>query len=261
MDRRTKTWRMLAAGEDEPTPEGTDADIEVFEGVRFNYRGEARCKVCTAEDPAAARPNGALVRSTVDDLLVRGATYSSVLARIEPLVADWAASRRPSYASIRRHAQRHLMPDAAAVREILERRAQEADVAVAVGAAPIVTRGGLLETIRQRGYEAIAAGAVVPSVRETLEAANALEDLELQERAATLSEVMRDVREFAQAVRSTVGDEAFASILALREQPALTGTSGLPTETDGAEPDIGSAETEPTTIDLPEVDDNKEEEP
>jgi hypothetical protein len=262
MDRRTKTWRMLAAGEGAPTTEGEEADIEVFQSVRFNYRGEARCKVCTAEDPAKALPNGELVRSTVDDMLVRGGTYSSVLIRIEPLVADWAASRRPSYASIRRHSQRHLRPDAAAVREILERRAQEADVAVAVGAGPIVTRGGLLEAIRQRGFEAIAIGAVVPSVRETLEAANALEDLDREERVATLSEVMGQVQEFAEAVRSSVGDEVFQSILALREHPGLTGSAAPPSETDGAEPEGGPAETEPTTIDLTERDDNpKEEQP
>jgi hypothetical protein len=248
---------MLAGGEDAPATEPADAGIEVFEGIRFSYRGEVRCKVCTAEDAAKALPNGGLVRSTVDDLLVRGATYSSVLTGIAPLVADWPASRRPSYASIRRHAQRHLRADDAAVREILERRAQETNVAVAVGAGPIVTRGALLEMIRQKGFEAIATGSVLPSVRETLEAANALEDLEREERTATLSQVMRQVRAFAEAVRSSIGNEAFESILALGEHAGLPGSSPTPPGTGGDEQEDGAAETEPTTIDHTQVDNDK----
>jgi hypothetical protein len=237
VDRRTKAWRMLAAGVDNPAAAGTDANTEVFQGVRFNYVGEARCKICTAEDPAKALPHGALVRSTVDDLLVRGATYSSVLAAIEPLVADWPTSRRPSYASVRRHALRHLRADAAAVGTILERRAQEADVMVTVGTGPIVTMAGLLETIRQKGFEAIATGMVVPRVRDTLEAAFALEDLDRDDRLATLAEVMGQVREFADAVRNSVGDDIFQSILSLADRPALAESSADSPIADKGEPD------------------------
>jgi hypothetical protein len=259
MDRRSRTFRLLAAGADTPASDRTDANIEVFQGVRYNYAGEVRCKICSAEDPARPLPNGALVRSTADDLVVRAATYSSVLAAIEPLVADWPASRRPTYASVRRHAKLHLRADAAAIREILERRAQEADVAVAVGAGPIVTTAGLLDTVRQKGFEAIATGAVVPSVRDTLEAASALEDLDREERVATLSEVMRQVREFGEAVRRSVGDEVFESILALRDHPALAGSSVPPTKTDGSEPDDGPAATEITTAEIIEANDKNKE--
>jgi nucleotide-binding universal stress UspA family protein len=89
-------------------------------------------------------------------------------------------ARRISYDAIRRHQLRHLPVDQTAVREIIERRAAERGLRIAIGRGPLLTNAGVLEVIRQKGFEAIAAGGITPSIRETLEAARLLEELDQQ---------------------------------------------------------------------------------
>jgi hypothetical protein len=153
VDRRTKAWRQLASVEAGSTDE--EGKQEVIDGIVFDYAGTPQCHICSADDERKALPNGAEVKRTVDAMLVRGATYASILAAIAPQVQDWPKPRRPSYFSVRRHQLRHLPVDRLAIREVLERRAVEQGLKIAVGRGPIVTNAAVLEVIRDRGLEAV----------------------------------------------------------------------------------------------------------
>ena len=121
-----------------------------------------------------------MVRGRVDDLLVGAWTYRDILVEIGPLMADWPPDRRITYDSIRNHQQRHLPADQFAVRQIVERRAVDLGLNIAVGRGPLLTHAAVLELVRQRGFEALTKGSHVPNVKETMQASDMLERLEEQ---------------------------------------------------------------------------------
>jgi hypothetical protein len=209
MDRRKQAWRKSAALRPKtqvviamPVEVVDDSgDVERVDGIEFDYRKEARCKVCSAGASRRGLPNGEEVRRRVDALLVQGRTYRDILETVTPLMTKWPAGRRPSYYSIRNHQLRHLPVDQFAVREIIERRAAARRLQVAVGRGPLVTSAAVFEVVRMKGFEAISSGAIAPSVRETLEAARLLEELdgetgnELEDLRASVDVLLSVLRE------------------------------------------------------------------
>jgi hypothetical protein len=214
-DRRRRSWRALAGGADqEPAPAPGEED-EVIDGLVFDYRGETRCRVCAAADPDKQLPNGERVRADIDRLLVEGWTYADIEGRIRAHVEDWPESCRPSRSSIRRHQLRHLRADQVAVRSIIERRALEQGLRIAAGSGPIITLAGVLEVVRQRGLQAVAEGQVVPSVRETVEAARLLDDLDQQAgNRLSPSEIGLQVRTFLEVVRERLPERDWDDVMA-----------------------------------------------
>jgi hypothetical protein len=207
----------------------TDGD-EVVDGIVFSYRGEARCRVCSAGEPGSALPHGQDVRARVDRLLVAGATYAGVVEAIAPLVEEWPEERVPHYASIRRHQRRHLGADQAAIRAIMERRAEQAGLRIALGRGQIVTRAAVLEVVRQRGLDALVDGAIVPNVRETLEAADVLDRLERQGGERLLvEELEREVGVLVDAVRGRLSAEEWQSLVEEVEEQLLDDQQSRPT--------------------------------
>jgi hypothetical protein len=210
IDRRTKPWRRLT-GEVDPESSG---DHEIVDGIVFDYKGRPRCHICTAADPDRGLPNGAEVRADIDRGLVEGDSYAAIVRRNEPRTSDWPEDRRPSYWSVRRHAINHLGADAANVRAIVERRAMEAGLQVVVGEGPLLTKAAVLEVVQRKGFQAIVSGAAVPTVRETVEATEALEELD---RAAgntvTLEDLAKQAHAFSEVVRERLGSEAYAEVL------------------------------------------------
>jgi hypothetical protein len=245
MDRRSRGWRAFS-GEWKPNEAGQAGSPEETgtpEGPAFRYELEPRCKLCSAADPASELPDGEAVLRTVDSLAVKGATHASILEAIGPMVREWPEADRPHYSSVRRHVQRHLGADAAAVREILERRAAQADVQTAVKGGRIVTHGALLEVIRDKGFEALASGAVAPSVREAVDAAQALDELERDDTAERLREAMEQFRRFATIVRRSVSEEHWEEMI--RELEGEGGASPLVLPAAGGPDTAASGTTRP----------------
>lgn len=221
MDRRGKAWRELTSGT--VGADESDASSEIVDGIVFVYESEPRCRVC---GPAGTKapPNSEEVRTTVDRMLVTGATYKRILLAIEPLVEEWDEDRRPGYHSIRRHQIRHLPADAAAVREVVERRALDQGLRIAVGDGPIVTRAALLEIVRDRGLEALAAGDLSPTLAETLHAAEVLEEID-REAGSFISagELAGQIRDFVEIVKAHVPVETWNQIVLVRRRRSLVG--------------------------------------
>src|SRR4051812_42446424 len=100
-------------------------------------------------------------------------SHAAILRLIEPLMESWPEEARISRYSLMRHARSHLAWEQAAIREVADRRAHEArKLEDATGR--MLTAATVLETIQQSGFEAVASGAVTPSVRDTLAATAAL---------------------------------------------------------------------------------------
>jgi hypothetical protein len=213
IDRRGKTWRRLAAV-DAPN----DTDQETIDGIAFDYRGELRCHTCSAADPDRGLLNGPEVRSEIDAGIIAGDPYALILRRVEPMVTTWPEDHRPSYAGIRRHALRHLGGDAAAIRTIVERRAIEAGLQIAAGQSPLVTRAAILELVRRKGFTALASGAIAPAVKETLDAAAALEEIDTSAgNLISVEDLARQAYTFFEVVRERLDPDAWEAVVAEAE--------------------------------------------
>jgi hypothetical protein len=243
MDMRRKTWRQMARTNPEPG-QGAPA-VEIIDGVAFDYKGEPRCSVCGADDPKRQLPNGPEAKRQVDQRLVHGWTYADIVTSIEPLMEDWPKTRRISYFAIRRHQLRHLPADATATRAVVERRAIEQGLKIVVGTGPLVTRAALLELVQQRGFEAIASGEVVPSLRDTLEAAQALEELEQETGSRlTVSELAQQVATFIEVVKARMSAEEFTAVVAEVEDRLSPTSPELPSGTSAIQASIEEGGTD-----------------
>jgi hypothetical protein len=212
MDRRRRPSKLL--GKVASATQGSRVeDREVIDDVDFVYRREARCFVCGGGAASRALPNGEEIRRRIDQRLVAGATYNDILWEVGPLMAEWPKNRRINYTSVRNHQRRHLRADQVALREIVERRAAHEGLRIVVGTGPLMTLGAVLEVVRQKGLEALAEGTVTPGVRETLEAARLLHELEAQ---ATPTEILEQfasqVEVLLEVVRRGVSEEQWRLI-------------------------------------------------
>ena len=211
-------------------PRAGTPDREEIDGMELDYRRESRCHVCSAGDTA---------RILVDQLLVRGYTYMTILQAVEPLERETEAKHRISYDSVRRHQLRHLPVDELAVRTAIERRARQQDLRVALGDVPLLTNTAVLEVIRNAGFESIITGAVIPTVRETIVAATTLETLDREAgNQPDLPEVRAQIDLLLSLVRERVGKSEWADLVTAFEErigsPAKTPKPPDPDASDGA---------------------------
>jgi hypothetical protein len=241
VDHRTKSWRVLAG--DTVDADETDVRIpqeEIVQGVAFHYLREPRCKLCSAAEPGKGLPHGEVVLHMVDELLVKGASYAGIARAIAPIIQAWPAKQRPSTQSVRRHQLLHLRAEQRAIREIVERHAIEADLAVVTGTSSILTRAAFLEVVRDVAFAGVAAGEIKPSLRDGLVAAKALEEIEREGRGDGWAEATAAFRAMATEVRRELGDDRWAAILAKVEQSIVSLADAAEKKTDAAGKELPS---------------------
>jgi hypothetical protein len=108
-----------------------------------------------------------------------------------------------------------LPADELAIRQILERRAAEENLRTVVGEGSIVTNASVFEVIRNRGFESVVQRAAVPSVRETLQAAKLLQELEASRRPALdLVELRRQIEILLEVVQARVPESEWEILAA-----------------------------------------------
>ena len=153
---------------------------------------EPRCRVCRND----------LVRKQVNDLLACGSSYAMILRAIGE---DNAAG--VTLDSIRNHAERHFDVQNAAratYREIVERRAQEAQIDYVNGVATALTPMALYECVMNEAFRRLAAGDVDVSLDAGLRAAEKLQALtdarageaDMADVLVRMGRVIETVREF-----------------------------------------------------------------
>lgn len=201
MDHRSATWNgtanLMARGHEEPA---------------IRPLTEPRCKICSA--PQRDLPNGAAVRSLVDDLLLIPRDYSSIMRTLTPLMETWPEELRFSRFALMRHARRHLRWEQSAFRAVADRRARQE--AKAHGASErMIDAVVVYETIRQRGLDLLLQGEITPSVRDTLAATSALQEIE-EEDSAGISPVVfyTQLDAIIQIFREEIPEERWDAVLA-----------------------------------------------
>ena len=153
---------------------------------------EPRCHVCRNDE----------VRKQVNDLLASGASYAMTLRALGDDNAVGVTSD-----SIRRHAERHFPVQnvaKATYREILERRAREAQIDYVNGVATAITPLAYLETMMVKGYQTLVDERTIVSHRDGMDASLKLAEalrkdedaFEVVEMRARMSRVISTVREF-----------------------------------------------------------------
>jgi hypothetical protein len=220
MDKRAKAWDLVAG-----LMQAQNADDPAV----TEYRVDPRCHICAAPDRGV--PNGVAIRNFIDELLMVPKGYASILKLIEPLMESWPEDARVSRYSLMRHAKNHLRWEQAAARRIAERHAQRAGKRDEASERMLTTEV-VLETVQQRGYEAVVSGEVTPSVRDTLAANAALREIEKEtEGAYTTAELLSQLDKIIQIMREIVPPEYHPAIFA-RLEAADRATRQLP----GADP-------------------------
>ena len=166
LDHRTKDYKDLV----KMTPKTEEVLSEKIDGEIYSYKRVPQCKVCRAPDE---------ISGLVDTLLLFPKSYKEVLEFIRPIEErlEIDTKDRISYDSIRIHQKRHLPFDKIAVREVVERRAQEKNLKV-LDDRNILTQEALYEVIVAKGFEDIIHDRVRPTMAQTMLAAEALAKLE-----------------------------------------------------------------------------------
>lgn len=158
------------------------------------------------------------------EALMSNATYKATLDAIEPFVAEWPVDQRPTYTAVRNHAKRHLKRDQAFMRQLMEVHALDAGVDVEQGEGSILTSGGVLALIAQKGYEQVRDGEAAPTIGETIAASRALNAMETERLREELDEARRRVR-LLNTVLQEVSPAALRSLTGSR--PELSAKSDV----------------------------------
>jgi hypothetical protein len=185
------------------------------------FRAE-RCRICGLDE--RDWPNAIHVRTIIDRELMNNATYKAALDAIEPFVAEWPPDQRPTYTAVRNHAKRHLKRDQALVRQLMESHALDAGVDVEQGEGSILTAGGVLALIAQKGYEQVRDGDAAPTIGETIAASRALNAAETERLREKLDEERRRVR-LLMTVLQEASPDALRSLT--RSRPELSAKSDV----------------------------------
>jgi len=218
MDKRTAEWSTVSGL------------MQAQNGARHpsvEYKTDHRCHVCSAPDRGV--PNGAAVRNLVDDLLLVPKTYASILKLVEPLMESWPEGARISRYGLMRHAKNHLRWEQAAARKIAERHAKKAGK-IDEASERMLASEVVLETVQQRGYEAVVSGEVTPSVRDTLAANAALREIEREASSGlSVADAFYQLDKIIQVMREIVPPEYHDAIFdRLDKEPTSSPPSADP---------------------------------
>jgi hypothetical protein len=165
---------------------------------------EPRCHVCRNDE----------VRKQVNDLLASGASYAMTF---RALGDDNAVGVTPD--SIRRHAERHFPVQnvvKATYREILERRAQEAQIDFVNGLTTALTPVALYECVMNAAFRRLAAGDVDVSIDTGLRAAEKLQALtDARAGQPDMAGILAEMGRIIKVVRTFIPEQQWPEVQAM----------------------------------------------
>lgn len=199
--------RVLSADELDSVRDEVRREIEELKLNRYQFKPETRCRVCQNDDD----------RELVDKLLASGLTYTHLLRVIEPINQQRRPKSKITYNSLFNHAKVCFPTNKAAqavYRSILERRAAEYGVDFIQGTQSAVTLYAYLETMVQKGYEQLTLEEPNVSVKDGMDAAIRLHELEQEEDSERkLRHIMSQFNTLLDIVQDTVTPEQREQIL------------------------------------------------
>jgi hypothetical protein len=206
MDRRTHDSKMIGKTVSAIMREGFGDDPQA---AAREYARAERCRICGPDN--LVLPNARDVRKLIDRELLNNATYKAAVEAVEYLVGKWPDDQRPTYAAVRNHAKRHLKRDEAIVRTLMETHAHEDGIDVEHGEGTILSAGGVLAVIAQKGFQEIRDGRAVPTVAETIAASRAMNTIERERLLEERDEARREAR-LVKTILQDVASGATASV-------------------------------------------------
>ncbi len=174
-------------------------------GKNFEFRLEPRCKVCS---------KGEDVVRTVNSLLATGSTYRDVLRAIESFNTVYPESKKITYSSLRTHQKRHMPFEAFAIREIVEKRAQQYQKDFIDGEGTLIAPATYAEVMMQKAFANLSSPDTTVTPFEGLAAARALHGFTKDEEGAIdVAIAMQQLNKIISAVRAEVPPEMWNAIL------------------------------------------------
>jgi hypothetical protein len=221
----------------QPTLDTADGELPVNEeGQSVNGSHlEPRCRVCRND---ALRPK-------VNDLLARGCGYALIVRALEDDNAKLDARDRVTVDSVRNHTARHYPVQNAAnatYREILERRAKEANVDFVNGVATAITPIAFLECIMVKAYKTLVDSDAKVDASTGLAAAARLQAyIDAHSEQADVLDVFVKQNRIIAAIQEFVPPEQHAALMARIEGGAQSEAAAIreTTEVEEFDPDIG----------------------
>lgn len=174
--------------------------------IRRGYR----CVLCNA---------GPEVVVFVNRLIAGGATYADAHRALGAINEARAIQNQPeiSYQTVMRHGRDHLPAKAAAVREIVERRARAVQLDVEEGTANILTTAAYAEAMMTKAFQDMSEAEVSPS--DGLAAAKFLNQLMMAERGNVgLETAFAELGYLIEAVKESVPPQYWSAITAKIEE-------------------------------------------
>ena len=187
--------------------------------------GRAISEGLRADLDSADLPHATQVRRVIDRELMSNASYRGAVDAAEPFITDWPADQRPTYAAVRNHAKRHLNRDQVLMRRLMETYAANTGIDIQESEGPILTPGGVLAVIAQKGYEQMRDGQATPTIGDTIAASRALIAIDREALVAALEEERRKVRLLVTTLREGLPDGFNSATPSPSELPTDSGSS------------------------------------
>lgn len=170
---------------------------------RYTQRGvpfihEPRCSICKSQ-----------YRKAIDQMLVAGFSLANVAEYFERIGDTFTRQ------ALGRHKNKHLTLHSAAIRRIVEKRAEDIVDSVEEHSEFLASKRAILEVALQKGFENIMSGSAHITPESLLAIMEKLERMEAEEHSHAIDEMMRDFKAFADAVKALVAEEVWPEIAAL----------------------------------------------
>jgi hypothetical protein len=172
------------------------------------FHVEPRCRVCRDDE----------VRKKVNDLLASGASYAQIVRALGDDNAGLDKCDRVTIDSIRNHATRHFPVQQVAratYREIVERRAREAEIDFVNGVATALSPLAFYEVVMNEAFRRFVDGDVEVSVDTGLRAAEKLQALvDARVGQADMAAIRAEMGRVIEVVRTFIPAERWPDVQA-----------------------------------------------
>lgn len=170
---------------------------------------QPRCRVCRDDE----------VRKKVNDLLAAGYSYAMILRALGDADATPGRPDRVTIDSIRNHAARHFPVQhvaRATYREIVERRAREAQIDFETGVIAALTPMALYECVMNEAFRRLVDGSMDVGIDTGLRAAEKLQALvDARAADADMTRVLADVDRIIKVVHAFIPQDRWPEVQAM----------------------------------------------
>jgi hypothetical protein len=173
---------------------------ETIDGVKYSYKPSDVCKICSSPES---------FRSLIDTLILTPKTYVEIQKNVRLLEIDLGRTEEQfiTVDDIRNHARHHLPQNKNRVREIIEQKAIKKGKSLLKG-DDLMTAEAFFQVIRDKGFEGIVEGDIVPNMAQIIYAQEMITKLEeLEKKDVSQESVFHELNLIIQAIREVIPQE------------------------------------------------------